>query len=130
MVAFIAAALLVLFVAWGATADPGRPFSWAMYSGSSKGFFWTDADGCPRVPGYDEMRLAPDSHYLSLSDLQGLTSGGSAPVPVPVEGLIIGSRGNWLVAYDGQHLRATPVPDGEELDALAQALRRLECPRA
>jgi hypothetical protein len=76
------------------------------------------------VPGYDEMRLAPDSHSLSLPDLCRLIDEGG--VFIPVQGLIIGSRGSWQVAYDGARLSSTPVPEGEELGLLAEALQRLE----
>lgn len=127
MLELIAMTLLLLFVIWGATTDPGRPFSWAMYSGSSKAFFWIDVDGCPRVPSHDELRLAPDSHYLSLSDLRRVVN--ERGTPVPLRGLIIGSGGNWLVAYDGdqQRLSSASLTGGEELDLLVAALRRCEC---
>ena len=71
--------VLVACVAWGATTRPGRPFSWTMYSGSSKAFLWTETDASPHVASYESLRLAPDSHYLSEADLRRLLAEAEAP---------------------------------------------------
>lgn len=124
VVAFVVLTLLLLFVGWGARTNPNRPFSWGMYSGSTKCFFWTDVAGRPRALSYDELRLAPESHFLSLSELRWLVS--QRHQQIPFQGLIIGSHGNWLVSYDGDpHLRTeTPLSAGAELDHLVALLRR------
>ena len=120
--------LLFGLVVWGATIVPGRAFSWAMFSGSSKPFLWTDVDGATRVPTFEELRLAPDSHYLVLADLHELVK--EEGFPVPLHGLIIGTRGSWQVEVgDGDHgLTERPVQPGDELTLLADTLRRLGCP--
>lgn len=125
MIALLGTALLTLFVYWGATTSPRRSFSWGMYSGSTKGFLWIVTVDGPRVPSHEEVRLAPDGHFLTLPDL-GLLADRQ---PTPLRGLIIGAQGNWLVApvQDGPLLVATPLPDGTELEHLAAALRGFSC---
>jgi hypothetical protein len=125
MIEFVLLALLALFIGWGVKADPGRPFSWSMYSGSAKGFLWTELSGTPRVLSYEELSLSPESHYLPLPQLRQLLA--QRPPPVPLRGLLIGSQGNWLVAYnkdDPQVRMEASLPVGAELDHLAALLRR------
>lgn len=116
---------LALFVAWGSLTSPHRPFSWGMYSGSAKAFLWTELPDHPRVLGYDELGLAPDSHFLSLPELRKLAD--QKPLPAPAHGLIVGYRYNWLVTgTGGRAFRVTgPLPPGAELDQLVALLRRL-----
>src|SRR5437867_4008548 len=85
---------LAAFVAWGATVKPGRPFSWTMYSGSSKAFLWIGEGKGRHVARYEELRLAPDNHYLSVADLQALVSGRSDLDSL--QGFVIGSHGRWF----------------------------------
>jgi hypothetical protein len=96
-----------------------------MYSGSTKGFLWTEVAGVPRVLNYDEVRLAPDSHFMSVPELRRLMDQGNQKISV--NGLIIGSSGNWLVRYDGdaKHHVEKSLPAGRELDQLVTLLRRL-----
>jgi hypothetical protein len=84
MLEFVLLVLLLAFVWWGAKADPGRLFSWAMYSGSAKGFLWTEVSGTPRTIRYEELRLSPESHYLPLPQLRQLIA--HRPPPVPLRG--------------------------------------------
>jgi hypothetical protein len=125
VVEFILVVLLVLFVCWGARTSPNRSFSWGMYSGSTKGFLWTEAAGVPRVLNYDEVRLAPDSHFMSVPELRRLMDQGNQKISL--NGLIIGSSGNWLIHYDGdvKHHVEKSLPVGLELDQLVTLLRRL-----
>ena len=125
MVEFISLVLLMLFVGWGARTSPNRSFSWGMYSGSTKGFLWTEAAGSPRVLNHDEIRLAPDSHFMSMPELRRLMSQGNRQISL--HGLVIGSSGNWLVRYedDANHQVEKPIPTGLELDQLVTLLRRL-----
>jgi hypothetical protein len=125
MIEFVLLVLLLVFVGWGAKADAGRLFSWAMYSGSAKGFLWTEVSGTPRTLSYEELRLSPESHYLPLSQLRQLIA--HRPPPVPLRGLLIGSQENWLVAYhehDPQGRLEASLPAGTELEQLAALLRR------
>ncbi len=123
MARVVLALLLLGSVVWGATIVPGRAFSWAMFSGSSKPFLWTAVDGVTRVPTFEELRLAPDSHYLVLADLHELV--GEPGFPVPLHGLIIGTRGSWRVELGGGEVGLTerPVPPGDELTVLADTVR-------
>lgn len=125
MIELLLLALLLAFVAWGATTDPSRLFSWAMYSGSAKGFLWTEVSGTPRTVSYDELGLSPESHYLPLPQLRQLIT--HRPPPVPLQGLLIGSAGNWLVTYHEDNpleRQEAPLPAGTELDHLTALLRR------
>lgn len=125
MIEFALLVLLLAFVGWGAKADPGRLFSWAMYSGSAKGFLWTEVSGTPRTISYEELRLSPESHYLPLPQLHQLIA--QRPPPVPLRGLLIGSQGNWLVTYNADNSQGrieAPLPAGTELEYLAALLRR------
>ena len=117
--------LLALFVGWGARTSPNRSFSWGMYSGSTKGFLWTEVAESPRVLNYDEIRLAPDSHFMSVPELRRLMSQGNQQISL--HGLVIGSSGSWLVHYEGNASRRVekPIPTGLELDQLVTLLRRL-----
>lgn len=121
-----AAVLLVLFVGWGVRTDPHRPFSWGMYSESSKGFLWTEAGGVPRVPPHRELRLAPESHFLTLPTLRRMLA--EADPAMPLEGLIIGSAGSCRVCYDSDRRRLviTALTPGTELAVLQTELRRLK----
>lgn len=123
MVELLVLLALAVFVAWGATVSPRRRFSWAMYSGSTKAFLWITEGDTPRPARPEDLRLSPDNHLLTLSDLARILDDGPAP---PLRGLIIGYTGNYLVAYDParphQLARAT-LPPGTELDRLADALR-------
>jgi hypothetical protein len=123
----VVALALLVFVVWGVRTSPGRPFSWAMFSASSKPFLWIDDGREPRVARFDELRLAPDSHYLVPSDLPHLVEESNPPAPI--RGLIVGTRGSWSVEFDGPDagLRCTEVRPGEDLAQLALALRRLGC---
>ncbi|ATB33809.1 hypothetical protein [Melittangium boletus] len=120
--------LLALFVLWGATTRPTRPFSWGMYSSSTKGFLWTEGEGGPRIPSYAELRLAPDSHSLSLEELRRMVE--QTPPSIAFKGFIIGSGGHWSVVYDPEQRRlvAEPLPRGTELRHLTEALRRMPSP--
>jgi hypothetical protein len=128
MVRAVIVALLAAFVVWGVRVPPGRPFSWAMYSGSSKHFLFIERDGQLRVPTFEQLRLAPDSHYLVLGDVQALAAEPSTPRPLT--GLIVGTRGSWEVRLGDREagLSAKQLPPGEELPRLAEALRQLACP--
>jgi hypothetical protein len=124
MTAFIAFAVLAAWVAWGATIAPGRRFSWAMYSGSSKAFLWL-REPVARWATMDELRLGPQAHYLRESDLRLIVQDG---LPA-LDGLIVGTRASASVAYDGAGgLVTQPLERDEVLAALAAALRRYECP--
>ena len=125
MIELVLLVLLALFVYWGARTSPNRSFSWGMYSGSTKSFLWTEVAGAPRVLNYDELRLAPDSHFMSMPELRRLMSQGNQQVSL--HGLVIGASGNWLVHYDGDASRRVekPLPTGLELDQLVMLLRRL-----
>jgi hypothetical protein len=125
VVEFILLVVLLLFVGWGARISPDQSFSWGMYSRSTKGFLWAEVAGVPRALNYDEVRLAPDSHFMSVSELRRLVSQGNQQVSF--HGLIIGSSGNWLVRYDGDVQRRVEksLPAGLELDQLLILLRRL-----
>ncbi|OJH35934.1 hypothetical protein [Cystobacter ferrugineus] len=117
---------LGVFVVWGAMTRPTRPFSWGMYSGSTKGFLWTEeAGGVRRILRYEQLRLTPDGHVLSVEELRRLIE--STPPSIPFEGLIIGSGGHWSVAYEpgSRRLVTTRLAEGSELAHLATALRRL-----
>lgn len=120
-----AALLLVPFVAWGAWTHPHRAFSWGMYSQSSKGFLWTEADDVTRVPSYRELRLDPASHFLTLPTLKRLLA--ETNPTMPLEGLIIGSAGGARVRYDPDRRRLviTPLAAGTQLAALHAELGRL-----
>lgn len=124
-----AVVLLTPFVAWAAWTHPHHPFSWGMYSESSKGFLWTETGGVLRVPSHRELRLAPESHFLTLPTLRRLLA--EADPAMPLEGLIIGSVGSCRVRYDSDHRRLaiTPLAPGTELAALHVELRRLTATR-
>ncbi|GAA0417256.1 hypothetical protein [Streptomyces luteireticuli] len=123
----VAVALLACFVVRGARTDPHRPFSWGMYSGSSKGFLWTwdGADGGrPRLVHHRELGLSPEAHFLNIPELRRLLA--ATHPPLAFEGLIIGSQGDWWVRYDGSgRLRVARVPEGTGTGRLVSALRRL-----
>jgi len=125
VVEFILLTLLVPFVCWGARTSPNRSFSWGMYSGSTKCFLWTEVAGVPRALNHDEVRLAPDSHFMSAPELRRLMSQGNQKISL--NGLIIGSSGNWLIRYNGdaRHRVEKSLPAGRELDQLVTLLRRL-----
>ena len=124
-----AVVLLVPFIIWGARTDPHRPFSWGMYSESSKGFLWTEAGGVSRVPSHHELRLAPESHFLTLPTLRRMLA--ETDPAMALEGLIIGSAGSCRVRYDHdrRRLAITPLASGTELAALEAELRRLTATR-
>jgi hypothetical protein len=127
MVRAVLAVLLVAFVVWGSRTRPGRPFSWAMFSGSSKPFLFAVAEGPSRVPTFAELRLAPDSHYLVLDDLHALAR--EPTTPRCLRGLIVGTRGSWEVELDaGGEVVARELPAGEELHHLTHSVRRYLCP--
>ncbi|MFG2140147.1 hypothetical protein [Streptomyces sp. NPDC048650] len=128
VIVVLAAVLLACFVVWGTRTDPHRPFSWGMYSGSSKGFLWTrdgDEGGPPRLVGHRELGLSPEAHFMNVPELHRLLT--ATRPPLSFEGLIIGSQGGWRVQYDGKSgvLKAARVPEGQELDRLVRSLRRL-----
>jgi hypothetical protein len=121
----VAAVLLVAAVVGGVLAKPGRPFSWTMFCGSSKAFVWL-RERPPRLASTDDLHLTPDSHYLLERDLQRLAEVGALPA---LDGVIVGSRGSWAAACDGEGvLRTEPMDPDDELTQLASALRRA-CPR-
>lgn len=118
--------VLAIAVLWGATARPGRPFSWTMFCGSSKAFLWLGEQWPPRWALTDDLHLTPDSHYLLKRDLQHLAEAGALPA---LDGMIVGSRGSWTVACDGEGgLRMERMDAEDELVQLAAALRRA-CPQ-
>jgi hypothetical protein len=118
--------VLVTAVVWGAMTRPGRPFSWTMFCGSSKAFLWLREQPPRRLALTDDLHLTPDSHYLLERDLRRLAEAGTLPA---LDGLILGSRGSWTVACDGEGgLRTDPVDPDDELVQLASALRRA-CPQ-
>ncbi len=128
LVVTLAVVLLACFVLWGARTDPHRPFSWGMYSGSSKGFLWTwdgTEGGPPHVVSHYELGLSPEVHFMNVPELHRLLK--ATRPPLTFEGLVIGSQGNWWVRYDEADggLKAVRVPHGQEIDRLAKALRRL-----
>ena len=127
MIGLVLVAVLVAFVAWGATTRPGQPFSWTMYSGSSKAFLWPETDASSHLASYESLRLAPDSHYLREADLRRLLA--EAEAPPGVHGLIIGSRTSWSVAteVDPHHLATVALAEHAALPELAEALRRFGC---
>lgn len=125
MIDAFAAAVLVIAVVWGATARPGQPFSWTMFSGSSKAFLWL-REQPQRTASTDDLHLTPDSHYLLERDLQRLAEAAALPA---LDGVIVGSRGSWTVASDSEgDLSTQPVDRDDELVHLASALRRA-CPQ-
>jgi len=124
---------LAAFVAWGATVKPGRPFSWTMYSGSSKAFLWIGEGKGRHVARYEELRLAPDNHYLSVADLQALVSGRSDLDSL--QGFVIGSHGSWFVTNEAEPgrlawRRLSELPANGDLLALSKALGRAGCRQA
>jgi hypothetical protein len=118
--------VLATAVVWGATTRPGRPFAWTMFCGSSKAFLWLGEQPPRRLASTADLHLTPDSHYLLERDLRRLADAGTLPA---LDGLILGSRGSWTVAHDGEGgLRTEPVDPDDELAQLACALRRA-CPQ-
>lgn len=127
MIDIAAAVVLAAAVVWGATAKPGRPFSWTMFSGSSKAFLWLREQPPRRLATTDLLHLTPDSHYLLERDLQHLAEAQALPA---LDGAIIGSRGSWTVACDGDAgLRTERMGPDDELEQLVSALRRACPPR-
>lgn len=127
MVGIVLLVLLVGFILWGATTKPGRPFSWTMYSGSSKPFLWTASEAGWVLATPARLGLAPDTGYLTVADLQRFLA--ESTVPQRIEGFIIGSRGSFIVASgdDPRHLVASPLEQGTELALLVSRLRRSGC---
>ena len=124
MIRVVGFALFAAFVTWGVARVPGRPFSWTMFTGSSKPFLWVGDAGASRAAGTEELGLAPDAHYLLPGDLETLVDGNTV---APFEGLILGTRGSWSVAYSPSvGLTKTTLPPDDDLRALAEALRRHE----
>ncbi|MGW2598836.1 hypothetical protein [Streptomyces klenkii] len=117
-----AVALLAVFVVWGARISPNRPFSWGMYSASSKGYLWSGPDERTVLPPH-RLLIAPTGHYLTVLELRNLLA--DAGFDMPLHGLIIGSEGGWQVHYDpARHrMRVARLPAGQELRVLADALR-------
>ncbi|GAA3162559.1 MULTISPECIES: hypothetical protein [Streptomyces] len=127
-VAGAALALLALFVLWGVRRAPHRPFAWGMYSGSSKGYLWTpDGEGGRQRPvRHHELGLAPETNLLTVQELNRLLR--ATTPPLPFDGLIIGSAGNWRVRYDGgpgSRLYAARLAPGTGHARLIAALKEL-----
>ncbi len=118
-------AALAMAVVWGVTARPGRPFSWTMFSGSSKAFLWLRDGSRRRLASTDDLHLTPDSHYLLESDLKQLAQAGALPV---LDGLILGSRGSWKVACDTDARLCTEHVDPDDELAQLVAVLRQACP--
>ncbi len=117
--------VLAIAVARGAMARPGRPFTWTMFSGSSKAFLWLREGPSGRSALPDDLRLTPDSHYLLERDLERLAEAGALPA---LDGAIVGSRGSCTMACDSNgRLRTERIDPDDELAALAAALRA--CPQ-
>jgi hypothetical protein len=124
----VAVLVLAAAVIWGATATPGRPYSWTMYSGSSKAFLWLADQPVRSCATTDALRLTPDSHYLREADLRRLAADGELPA---VDGLIIGSHGSWKVVCNADTgLHTERLSRDEDLAELAAALRRTACPQS
>jgi hypothetical protein len=124
MTELLSVAVLAAAVAWGALRAPGRPFSWTMFSGSSKAFLWTAGDGGrPRLATHDELRLAPDAHYLRATDLRELAQSGLPPL----NGLIVASSGSCVVSHNAAGgLDLAPLGPGDDVPCLVAALRRFD----
>jgi hypothetical protein len=125
--------LLVMFVVRGVRIAPHRPFAWGMYSGSSKGYLWTpgEADGAPRPVRHHELGLTPEGHLLTVQELNHLLR--ATTPPLRIDGLIIGSAGDWRVHYNGGEpgqstgrLYAARLAPGTGYLRLIAALRELE----
>ena len=127
MTELVALAVLVVAVVWGAAIAPGRRFSWAMYSGSSKAFLWLRGEPVARWAAMDDLGLVPEAHYLREVDL-GVLAAESLPA---LDGFIVGTRGSVSVTHDADAGLVTEIIDGDEVLAhLATALRRYEWPRS
>ena len=114
----VAVAALAMAVVWGVAAPPGRPFSWTMFSGSSKALLWLRDGSRRRLASTDDLHLTPDSYYLLESDLKQLARAGALPV---LDGLILGSRGSWKVACDTDARLCTEhIKPGDELARAAR----------
>ncbi|MEU2393409.1 hypothetical protein [Streptomyces sp. NPDC007369] len=119
-----AVALLAPFVVWGALTPPDRPFSWGMYSASSKAYLWHgDGRAGGTVLSTRQLGLSPEGHFLTLRDLRPLFADGESRTPL--WGYVIGSDGGWQVRYTpaDRRLYLARLPAGRELDVLAHALR-------
>lgn len=113
---------------WGVTAVPGRPFTWTMYSGSSKALLHIRHGDGSHPATTDELGLSPDAHYLLETHLRALADSSPPTLPA-LDGMIVGSRGSWTVSYDGAGatLHTSAIAYGEDLEQLAAMLRRYSC---
>lgn len=121
-------AALLLGVLWGVTATPGRPFTWTMYSGSSKALLHIRHGDGTRPAKPSELGLSPDAHYLLEAHLRAIADAVPPALPA-LDGMIVGSRGSWTVSYDGPGttLHTAPIAYGDDLEQLSAALRRYSC---
>jgi hypothetical protein len=121
-------AVLLIGVLWGAIATPGLPFTWTMYSGSSKALLHIRHRDGSRPATQDELGLSPEAHYLLEAHLRAMAE-SSAPALPALDGMIVGSRGSWTVSYDGAGttLHTSAIAYGEDLEQLAAELRRYSC---
>ncbi|WP_285759166.1 hypothetical protein [Nocardiopsis ansamitocini] len=119
-------ALLVFSVVWGVRTDPQKPFAWGMYSGSAKGFLYSTVENRTIPLPLEKFHVSPDGHFLDPVELRRALC---VPSPVPAfDGVIIGSKGNWRVAYDpeSRRLRVAQIAHGAEIPALTCVLRKVE----
>jgi hypothetical protein len=122
--------LLVLFVLWGVRTSPHGPFSWGMYSGSSKGFLWTAAepDGRRRPVCHRELGLVPEGHFLTVTELHRLLR--ATEPQLPFDGLIIGSAGEWRIRYvSDEGNEGDEGDEGGEAEGRGRAAGRLYAAR-
>ena len=119
-------ALFVAFVTWGVVRVPGRPFSWTMFTGSSKPFLWVGDARASRAGGTEELGLAPDAHYLLPGDLETLVRRDHGGPVRRAHSRYPGKLERGLQPLRRAHHDAPSARPDDDLRALAEALRRHE----